>query len=380
MCCFESCLHPNTKAATAHHWFQEIMEIYGKMLTHNSKKYCSEDNLQNLHPLFSVFSEESAWRWLSFSSLSHVSPFDSVSWYRCLFLTCMRKLQFFLWYSEEISKLLSCTRTNSGIVLVYEGRTETNEDQHRRSHQAGTEPHFKPPRALVDGKKMIPFCSGTQWDQMFFTRGEGTHGSLWWPVRLWDMCWCVWPHTYELWMVPGIPGTCPFWCCDLAVWCPCWFTRTICCHPFLSCKWHWVWTCWVLHPAAAALGFIGRQKAIYQIAVLTLSWPVWLRANYPGKKKIEKERKKRDLSLLLLACKKECKTVFEGNAWRFPLQIFSMCKYVLKGLDHLSFVISLLKGRTWHPASLFFSFVSPLPLIFPCPHDSHKNIMGTRWE
>lgn len=140
MCYFESWLHPNTKAATAHHWFQEIMEIYGKVLTCNSRKYCSEDNLQNLarttyRPCIycRVFSEESAWRWLPFSSLFHVSLFDSRSWYHCLFLTWMRKLQFSLWCPEEISKLLSCTRTNSSIVLVYEGRTETNEDQHRRA-------------------------------------------------------------------------------------------------------------------------------------------------------------------------------------------------------------------------------------------------------
>lgn len=55
-----------------------------------------------------------------------------------------------------------------------------------------------------------------------------------------------------------------------------------------------------------------------------------------------------------------------------------MCKYVLKGVDHLSFVISLLKGRTWRPASLFLSFVSPLPLLFPCPHDSHKKYNGNK--
>ena len=76
-------------------------------------------------------------------------------------------------------------------------------------HQSETEPqHFKPPRALVDGKKMIPFCSGTQWDGMVVARGQGTRGSLWWPVRLWDVLVCVTPHVQAMngardaWNVP----------------------------------------------------------------------------------------------------------------------------------------------------------------------------------
>lgn len=43
---------------------------------------------------------------------------------------------------------------------------------------------------------------------MVVARGQGTRGSLWWPVRLWDVLVCVTPHVQAMngardaWKVP----------------------------------------------------------------------------------------------------------------------------------------------------------------------------------